>query len=215
MTAIRLLLLMVVSYLIGSIPTGFIMARVIGGINIRKYGSGNVGATNVMRILGTVPGFSTLAIDILKGLLTVAVIAPTFCPEAGNLPVFKVMACLSVVAGHNWMIFLGFRGGKGVATTGGAFLALTPLPTVCAFAVFGIVVLFTRYVSLGSIAAGICLALFIMIFREPIAYRWFSVLIVVAIVFKHRSNIKRLIAGTEKKLGDRKESRLDEKTEEG
>ncbi len=215
MTAIRLPLLIVTSYLIGSIPTGFIMARVIGGIDIRKHGSGNVGATNVMRILGTVPGLSTLAIDILKGLLTVGVLAPALCSGPANLPVFKVLTCMSVVAGHNWMIFLRFTGGKGVATTGGAFLALTPLVTVCAFTVFGIVVLLTRYVSLGSITAGISLALFMVIFKEPVTYRWFSALIAVAIVFKHLSNIKRLIAGTEKKLGGRKESRTDEETEEG
>jgi glycerol-3-phosphate acyltransferase PlsY len=205
MTVIRLVALCIAAYLVGSIPTAYLMGRVIKGIDIRKHGSGNVGATNVMRVLGTWAGIATLAIDLLKGYLVVGFLAPLACPGSAQLPVWRIIACVAVVSGHNWMIFLRFAGGKGVATTAGAFLAMMPWVAVSAFGIFAVVVALTRYVSLGSILAGISIPIFVWAYHEPAAYLWFSVFLTVALILKHRANISRLIAGTEKKIGSRTE----------
>ena len=203
MSALRGLSLIFATYLIGSFPTAFVMGKVIRGEDIRKHGSGNVGATNAIRVLGAGPGLITLLIDFLKGYVVVGFLAPAICVDGGNIPFFKILACVAVIAGHNWMVFLSFKGGKGVATTAGAFLALTPLVTVCALVVWGIAVLLTRYVSLGSMLSGISLAVFMTVFNQPPVYRWFAILIAAAIILKHHGNIKRLIAGTERRLGSR------------
>lgn len=205
MTIVRLIALCIVAYLVGSIPTAYLMGRIIKGVDIRNYGSGNVGATNVMRVLGTWAGIATLAIDLLKGYLVVRFLAPLACPGGAPLPVWRIIACVAVVSGHNWMIFLRFTGGKGVATTAGAFLAMTPWVAVSAFGIFAVVVALTRYVSFGSILAGISIPVFVRVYGEPRAYFWFSVVLTVALVLKHRANISRLIAGTEKKLGSKTE----------
>ena len=197
-----ILLAIIIAYLVGSFPTAYIMGHLVKGIDLREHGSGNVGATNVMRVLGVVPGVATLVIDLLKGYVVVAVIAWLICPGEGWLPLCRILSCAAVIAGHNWMLFLGFRGGKGVATTAGAFLALAPVATISAFTLWGIVVVLTRYVSLGSITAGISLPIFMRIFYpEQGIYTWFAVLLAVLMLFMHRNNISRLIKGTERKLG--------------
>lgn len=205
MTVVNIIALCVGAYLIGSIPTAYLMGRLLKGIDIREHGSGNVGATNVMRVLGTWAGVATLAIDLLKGYAAVGLLAPLACGDPSRLPAASILACIAVVAGHNWMIFLRFTGGKGVATTAGAFLAMMPLVAVSAFGVFAAVVALTRYVSLGSILAGVCLPIFVWLYDQPTPYLWFSVVLTVALILKHRANIARLIAGTEKKLGSRTE----------
>ena len=205
MTVVRLVALCIAAYLVGSIPTAYLMGRIIKGIDIRKHGSGNVGATNVMRVLGTWAGIATLAIDLLKGYLVVGFLAPLAFPGSAHLPIWKILACIAVVSGHNWMIFLRFAGGKGVATTAGAFLAMMPWVAVSAFGIFAVVVALTRYVSLGSILAGIAIPIFVLAYHEPAVYLWFSVVLTLALILKHRANISRLIAGTEKKLGSKTE----------
>lgn len=205
MTVVRLIFLCIAAYLVGSIPTAYLMGRVLKGIDIRDHGSGNVGATNVMRVLGTWAGVATLLIDLLKGYLAVGFLVPYACADPAHLPFWSIAACVSVVSGHNWMLFLKFTGGKGVATTAGAFLAMMPLVILCSFGIFAAVVALTRYVSLGSILAGIAIPVFVWLFAEPRAYFWFSVILTVALILKHRANITRLIAGTEKKLGSRTE----------
>lgn len=198
---VRLLVVAGAAYLVGSIPTAYVMGRIVKGIDIRNYGSGNVGATNVMRVLGPTAGITTLAIDVLKGYLAVSLLPSWMCADSAHLPLWQILSCVGVVVGHNWMIFLRFGGGKGVATTAGAFLALAPLASLSAIGVWGAVVALTRYVSLGSIVAGVSLPLFMWLFHQPVAYVWFSLILALALTLKHRGNLKRLIAGTERKLG--------------
>jgi len=182
------------------------MGRLLKGIDIREHGSGNVGATNVMRVLGTPAGIATLAIDLLKGYVAVRCLVPVLRPDGGDLQVWNIAACIAVVAGHNWMLFLRFTGGKGVATTAGAFLAMMPCVILSAFVIFAATVALTRYVSLGSILAGISIPVFVWFYYDrPGVYLWFSVALTAALVLKHRANIARLVAGTEKKLGSRTE----------
>jgi glycerol-3-phosphate acyltransferase PlsY len=149
----------------------------------------------------------TLGIDLLKGFLVIAVVSPAVCPYASPPPIWQILSSIAVVAGHNWMIFLKFTGGKGVATTAGAFLAFAPMATLSAIGVWGVVVALTRYVSLGSIIAGIALPIFMLLFGQSAAYIWFGLVLTVALIAKHRGNIKRLLAGTERKIGQREEIR--------
>ncbi|MCX6358061.1 MAG: glycerol-3-phosphate 1-O-acyltransferase PlsY [Candidatus Aureabacteria bacterium] len=203
MIAVRLLGVGVIAYLIGSIPTAYLVGRLVKGLDIRSYGSGNVGATNVMRVLGTGPGLITLGIDALKGFVVVRWIVAALCAHSAHFPLWQIFGVIMVVVGHNWMIFLGFKGGKGVATTAGAFLAMSPPATLSAIAVWAAAVACTRYVSLGSILAGIALPLFMFLFHQPLPYVWFALFLTVALIYKHRGNIQRLLAGTERKIGER------------
>ena len=154
MTFSNLLSAFLVAYLLGSIPTSFLMGKLVKGIDIRKHGSGNVGATNALRVLGTKIGVITLVIDIGKGFL--AIIAGRMLIE--NATHLLLIGCgLCAILGHIFTVFLKFKGGKGVATSAGVFIALTPLPVAIAFGVFLVTVAFSRYVSLGSILAAIAL----------------------------------------------------------
>lgn len=198
---VRVLVVAGAAYLIGSIPTAYLMGRIVKGIDIRNYGSGNVGATNVMRVLGPAAGIATLGIDVLKAYLVVALLPTWACDDSAHLPLWQILSCVAVIAGHTWMIFLRFEGGKGVAATAGAFLAMAPLASLSAIGLWGIVVALTRYVSLGSIVAGLSLPVFMLLFHKPIAYFWFSLFLALALTLKHRGNLKRLIAGTERKIG--------------
>ncbi|MDD5557491.1 MAG: glycerol-3-phosphate 1-O-acyltransferase PlsY [bacterium] len=201
--AARFLLMLAAAYVVGSVPTAYLMGRLTRGIDIRDYGSGNVGATNVMRVLGTAAGLVTLGIDALKGYLVVFLVPLLLYPGGEALPLWRIASCLAVVAGHNWMLFLRFTGGKGVATAGGSFLALSPLAALSAVGVWGAVVACTRYVSLGSIAAGIALPVFMFLYGDPAVYGWFAVLVAAGLIAKHRENLRRLLAGTERRLGER------------
>lgn len=205
MILLRAFLLGLAAYLIGSIPTAYVMCRLLKGVDIRECGSGNVGATNVMRVLGTGTGIVTLAIDLLKGFVAVRYCVPVFMGGQAALPLWQIFASIAVIAGHNWMIFLRFKGGKGVASTAGVFLALAPIASLSAIGVWGVVVAITRYVSLGSILAGIALPVLIWLTGKPVAFVWFSMILTVALVIKHRGNIKRLLAGTERRIGEREQ----------
>ncbi|NQT95915.1 MAG: glycerol-3-phosphate 1-O-acyltransferase PlsY [Candidatus Omnitrophica bacterium] len=191
------------SYLIGSIPTSYIIGRIVKGIDIREYGSGNIGATNLMRSVGKIPGIIALILDVGKGLLPVIFIAGLFYSEAFFIsePLFKVILGISSVCGHIWTIFLRFKGGKGVATTIGVLLGLAPIVTSIGLLIWLIVVLISRYVSLGSIIMAVSLPLLMMILRRPIEYTLLSAILCVFISYKHKQNIRRLIDGTEYKIG--------------
>jgi glycerol-3-phosphate acyltransferase PlsY len=196
----------VAAYLIGSLPTSFIMGKVTRGLDIRQHGSGNVGATNALRVLGTKIGLFTLLVDIGKGFLTIF-LARKFLPEASNL--FFIGIGLATILGHIFTIFLKFKGGKGVATSAGVFLALTPLAVAIALAVFVIVVAVTRYVSLGSILAASVLFLTELIINftnsfSQLEFLIFVFIVALFIIIKHRSNIARLLAGNENKLSFKK-----------
>jgi glycerol-3-phosphate acyltransferase PlsY len=193
----------IVSYFIGSIPTGFLWAK-SRGIDIRKVGSGNIGATNVMRTLGKGPGITVLVIDAAKGFLPVW-LAPRVFPDAGTVWL-HIVCCVSVIAGHNWTCWLKFKGGKGIATSAGAVLAFLPWPLLCVLAVWLVVFGLSRYVSLASICAALALPMATWFVEKDKTLLVFTAIVGALAIYKHKSNIQRLLAGTENRIGKRKEA---------
>ncbi|HAU31296.1 MAG TPA: acyl-phosphate glycerol 3-phosphate acyltransferase [Desulfotomaculum sp.] len=183
-----------ISYLIGSIPFGFLLARV-KGVDIRKQGSGNIGATNVWRNMGLLSGLLVLILDALKGVVCV-LLGRYFA--GGDVQYLTAMASL---AGNSWPVFLRFKGGKIIATALGVFLALDPLITGLAALIWLVIVALFRFVSLGSILAMISLPVFMLAFSRPWEKVIFSVIAAGIAIFKHLPNIKRLLSGTETKIG--------------
>ena len=205
---LSLLLVIVLSYLIGSIPTSIITGKILRGIDIREHGSGNAGGTNVFRVLGWKPGVFVMVFDVFKGF------AATFWISGIHIDmppvefaVLQLMAGCAAVFGHIWTIFAGFRGGKGVGTAAGMLLALYPAALLICVGVFAIVLASTRIVSASSITAAICLPIVLSIFRyvmnKPVALSLyvFSFFASTLIIYTHRSNIRRLLAGTENRIG--------------
>lgn len=182
-----------VSYLIGAIPTAYILGKLFKGIDLRQYGSGNVGATNAWRILGKGVGTATLLIDILKGLVAVTVIARFFHTT-------PLVCGLAAIIGHNFPAYLKFRGGKGVAATVGVFLGLAPEILGAAALLWGGILIVTGYVSLASIIAGLCLPVFSILFNYPLEMHLFSLALGILILIQHRSNLKRFFKGEEKRF---------------
>lgn len=189
------LLIVAAGYLIGSIPFAFLLARRLGGVDLREAGSGNVGAANVLRTTSASLGIAAAALDICKGA-AVAVLA-------GGDPGTRAAAGLAAIAGHVFPVWLRFRGGKGVATACGVYAVLTPLPAAIAFAAFLIIVARTRFVSLGSLVATSLLPIAAMLSRAPSPIVASAVAGAALIVYRHRGNVARLRAGTERRLGDR------------
>ena len=190
------------AYLLGSLPTSFIMGKLIKKIDIRQHGSGNVGATNALRVLGTKIGIITLIIDIGKGIAAVW-LGKLLVPQPANI--LLIGFGLFAILGHVFTIFLNFRGGKGVATSAGVFIALIPMPVAVTLAVFIITVWLSRYVSLGSIVAAVTLFLveLYLNIRNDFADKEFLIfvfIIAVFIIIRHKSNLKRIISGNESKL---------------
>lgn len=197
----KIIEIMLAAYLLGSLPFGWLAGRLLKGIDIREYGSGNTGATNVWRVLGAVPGLIVGVLDMAKGFLAVAIAGWILQDSTRTMLIStEVGAGVCAVAGHAWPVWTGFRGGKGVLTAGGAFFYLAWLPMLCALAVFILVFLVSRYVSMGSMFAAASLPIFILLFRGP-WHRWqvlgISVLIAVFILLRHLPNIRRLIRGEE------------------
>ncbi|HEX5166023.1 MAG TPA: glycerol-3-phosphate 1-O-acyltransferase PlsY [Thermomicrobiales bacterium] len=189
---------LMLAYLIGSFPTGFVMTRLITGMDLRAVGSGGTGATNARRALGTKWGALVALIDVLKGLLAVGIARWL---DAGDLTV--TVAAILVVVGHCWPVWLGFRGGKGVATGGGAAFALSPWGLfLIPFLVVPVAV--TRYVSLGSLTAAVAAPVIFGILaiadRTPGMYIIYAAVVAAVIIWRHRENIERLRRGTERKL---------------
>lgn len=215
MEALSYIITALAAYLLGSIPTGYLAAK-SRGIDIRTVGSGNIGATNVFRILGKPAGIFVLAVDAMKGFFAcqfVGVFAyiwlvqgTGFAAEAADAELHRIVAGVCAILGHNYTCWLKFKGGKGIATSAGVVLALLPLALAIAFAVWLLLFALTRYVSVASIGAAFVL---------PFAAWWadYSVrLIVVAAtigalaIYKHRTNIQRLRAGTENRFGRKREA---------
>jgi glycerol-3-phosphate acyltransferase PlsY len=197
---------LLVAYLLGSVPFSYILGKLIKKLDIRQHGSGNVGATNALRVLGTKYGVLALILDALKGAAPI-LIARALFPEISDL--FLILVGLFAILGHIFTIFLRFKGGKGVATSAGVFAALIPTAVVFALFVFVITVAISRYVSLGSILAAITLLIVSLIRNIQLGFTElelliFVALIVIFIIFKHRSNIKRLINGNENKISFKK-----------
>lgn len=183
------------AYLLGSVPTGLLLAKAFGGLDIRAAGSGNIGATNVYRTLGKKVGVMTLAGDCLKGLLPVLAAKQMGLPEA-----WVVAVGLAAFLGHVYTVFLGFKGGKGVATALGVFLGVSPLSVLIALGVFAAVILKWRYVSLASIMAAASMPAIVAILDKKPLVIAMTIAISALVVFKHRENIGRLMAGTESRF---------------
>ena len=202
----RPLLVIIVSYLLGSIPFGYLIVRKKVGADIRETGSGGTGATNVSRRAGKAAGISTLVLDALKGAVAV-VWAAVLAGPSSHAAWIVTAAAIAVIVGHIFPVWLKFRGGKGVATGVGVFLMLAPIALVCAGVLFVAIVLFTRYVSLGSMVAAAMIPLFVWlqsVFVTPTADLRPLLTAAVAgaalIVFAHRGNIGRLAQGTEAQI---------------
>ncbi|MDK1022023.1 MAG: glycerol-3-phosphate 1-O-acyltransferase PlsY [Candidatus Hydrogenedentes bacterium] len=190
-TALALLL----SYVLGSIPTGLWLGLRLRKVDIREHGSKNIGATNTMRALGKGLGAIALAGDMAKGFVPIVFIARLSDWE------YAPIACgLAAIAGHTWSLFLKFRGGKGVATSSGVFFGLAPIPMGIALVVFLLVVGATRMVSAGSILAAIAMAVAVFITSNDPALRIFSTCVTLLVIARHRDNIRRILAGTENRI---------------
>lgn len=188
-------LAMLVAYFLGSIPTAYWVGKKLHGLDIRKHGSGNIGTTNAFRVLGKGPGIVVLLIDIFKGYFASLIGLQLGGPELG------LIAAIIAMAGHSWSVFVNFKGGKGVATGAGAFLALMPQETLIAILFFVIIIYITRYVSLGSIIAAGVFPILTLLYKEPFSYNLFALTAAVVIIYRHIPNIKRLMQGTENKIG--------------
>ena len=191
--------MIIICYLIGSMPFGYIVAKVVKKIDIRDYGSGNIGATNAFRVLG--PWLASLVLigDLLKGFLAIVLF---YQLNIDSLFVI-ILGGLAVIGGHDWSIFLKFKGGKGIATTYGVFLALNPKIALLSVLIWLIVIALTRYASLASILSLSVLVVLMLWFKQPQEYIIFSVIILALALYRHRGNIARLKEGKEKKFLDR------------
>ena len=196
---LEILAVVISAYIIGSIPTGYIIVKVFTGEDIRTIGSGSTGATNVKRVMGKKWFFITLLLDAFKGALPV-VLAALFTKTFASIGLLPVLAAVAVILGHSKSIFLKFTGGKSVASGVGTILALNWQVGLIIAAIWAVITFFTRYVSVGSIIA-LALSPFIMwAFKAPVAYIWYCALGALYIIYLHRSNIQRLIKGEENKV---------------
>jgi glycerol-3-phosphate acyltransferase PlsY len=198
---ITLLCIPIAAYILGSIPFGLLLTRIIGGADVRKEGSGNIGAANVARVAGTLPGILTLILDAAKGAAAV-LLAEHLSNESAA---WMMIAGFAALVGHCFPIWLNFKGGKGVATAAGLFLVLCPLAFLGSLLLFILVVAFWRYVSLGSIAAAAAMPLLIYFLwaprhAPPPVITFGALAVALLIVFKHDANIQRLVEGAEPKF---------------
>lgn len=197
------LIIVVIAYLLGNISTSYIVAKKLAGVDIRTQGSGNAGSTNVLRTLGKKAGALTFIGDVLKGFIAVMIarlIASIFHIDQATCAYLAVVA---VVLGHNYPVFLGFKGGKGVATSLGSMLAMNPITALQCLGFFAIVVAITKYVSLGSIL-GIGLSPILMMTQHNTKGVLVTLFLTVSVAYTHKENIKRLLNGTERKIGEKK-----------
>ncbi|MDO8996187.1 glycerol-3-phosphate 1-O-acyltransferase PlsY [Sediminibacterium sp.] len=197
-------ILILLAYLIGSVPTAVWISKYFFKIDIRDYGSGNAGATNTFRVLGSKWGTFVMMVDVLKGIIATSlyILLPYYLTDEWDRTNFMIGLGLAAVLGHIFPIWAGFRGGKGVATLLGMAVAIQPLVALCCVGVFLIVLYLTRFVSLSSILAGVSFMVFILfIFNEKeTLYRIFAVLVALMVILTHQKNIGRILKGTESKI---------------
>ena len=213
---LNLLVIALLSYLVGSIPTSIIMSKIVKGIDIRQHGSGNAGGSNVFRVLGWKYGISVILLDALKGAIAVLLVARLYY---GNFPfpnatpfddftLVQIIAGVFAILGHIWTIFAGFKGGKGIATGLGILVSIVTVDMLLGLVVFAIVVAVSKYISLGSLAAAFSVPI-IMIIRENVfdvdisSYHTIlplTIFLALLVMFTHKSNIKRLLQGNENKI---------------
>jgi glycerol-3-phosphate acyltransferase PlsY len=196
------------AYLVGAIPMGYFMAKIFKGSDIRKQGSGNVGATNVLRTVGKIPALITLIFDISKGAIVVLLIGGYAYQYLASIDqnFYKCLLGLVAIAGHIWPVFLKFKGGKGVATTIGVMAVISPAVLLLSLIVWVALFSLTSYVSVASIAFGVALPVFAAIMDQNFYIIIFSVIVCLLNTYKHSENIKRLSKGEESKTSLRKKS---------
>lgn len=198
-------LLIITAYLLGSIPTGYIAARYLTGIDIREHGSGSTGTTNVLRTVGKTAAIAVLAIDLLKGSLAIALVNLVYAysdilPDSWHFWLITA-AALSAIVGHSKSVWLNFTGGKSVATTLGILFVMNPLVALGTLASFGIILSFSRIVSLSSICGAIAVNILMVALNQPLPYSIFAAVAGAYVILRHKSNIQRLLAGNEPKIG--------------
>lgn len=200
--ALALLLPFVIGYLLGSIPTGYLIARLVYGMDIRQHGSGNIGFTNVFRVLGFTPGVLVLVADILKGWVAVRVALLVVAPGADELLVdsIPVLAGLAAILGHTYSVFLRFQGGKGVATAAGVLIALMPEVALIVTGIWLVVLAVSRYVSAASVIAAAAFPVAVLALNKPLPMLVLSILVAVLVIVRHKSNIVRLMRREESKF---------------
>jgi len=189
-------LLLLAAYLIGAIPTGIVLTKLTGGEDLRKTGSGNIGATNVYRTAGRKLGIITLLGDCLKGVIPLLIAIRVFDLQGTDL----ALVGLAAFIGHCYPVYLGFKGGKGVATALGVFLVLSPLSILCAFGLFAVILWRWRYISLASISAAAAIPFLVLLFERALPLFLATLVIAGIVIWRHRANIERLLAGNENKF---------------
>jgi len=194
----KIFFLAILSYLIGSLPTAYLITKKIKGEDIRKFGSGNIGATNAARVLGIKMGLIVALVDILKGYFAVILIQ-LILPQQTPLYIIFLLA-LIVIIGHNFSVFLNFSGGKGVATTIGIVMNIFPMGFLILTVIWFLITIITRYVSLASMMAAVSLVFSSYFLKESSAYFYFMVILAIGVIFTHRENIARLLHGTENRM---------------
>jgi glycerol-3-phosphate acyltransferase PlsY len=189
------------SYLLGAIPTSHLVSRTFANIDLRQHGSGNLGATNLYRVLGWKYAIPVALFDIAKGVIPVV----WFAPQVSRSELFALACGVAAILGHVFSVFVHFKGGKGVATAAGVMLGMTPLALAAAAAVWALVLLLTGYVSLASMAAAALLPLAVYALEQPTSAElfWVVVLVALGVIVLHRRNIQRLLKGTESRFGRR------------
>jgi len=201
---VNLAVSLILAYLIGCIPTSLIFAKILKGKDIRRHGSGNVGATNVFRVVGKIPALFVLLLDVFKGSFAVFFLPGIFFNNTigmtTGLELYGILLGLSVISGHVWNVFLGLKGGKGVATTAGVLLILAPNVLIASVFMWIFVFFMFRIVSVASIASAIFLPVFAILFRHSTYLVLFCAFLSVMGAYKHKENIRRLLRGEEKKL---------------
>jgi acyl phosphate:glycerol-3-phosphate acyltransferase len=203
---LKFVILAAASYAIGAIPFSFIIARVFRNIDLRKIGSGNPGATNVYRTCGLKLGLLAFFLDGLKGFAAVYFLVKALGFPEEYLAASRIAAFFLVVCGHNWTVFLNFRGGKGIATSAGAIMAINGWIFLIVIAVFSGIVYFTGYVSLSSIIAALVFPALMAFFEPGAPYLIFSLALSALVIYRHKENIKRLMKGQEKKIYEKAKS---------
>lgn len=205
-------MLLLVSYLLGSLPIGYLAGRTLKGIDIREHGSGSTGATNVLRILGKGPGSVVLLLDISKGILAITLSRwaysqgfwlsnPEISTPTFGLAWIIVLSGLAAILGHSKSIWLGFTGGKSVAISLGVLLAMAWPVGLATFAIFGVVLAVSRIVSLSSITGALAVSALMVLMNQPLPYIFFAIAGGLYVIWRHRTNLQRLLAGTEPQLG--------------
>jgi glycerol-3-phosphate acyltransferase PlsY len=193
----------IASYFVGAIPFGYLAGKVLKGIDIRDHGSGNMGATNVLRNLGTLPGVVVLLLDVAKGVSSVVLIAALVnrFSSLDNPFLVRALCGAAAIVGHDWPLFLHFKGGKGAATGLGVFLSLSPLWTLASLIPFVLIVFWTRHVSLGSLLLAACLPVAMLLAGQSPWYSRLGAFWFLSVLYLHRQNIRRLLHGTESRIG--------------